>query len=59
MRTNEGVLLCIALIQVVDMFPSTLTAENTFDMFPRTDKSKDINVINSSHVETVALLTRK
>jgi hypothetical protein len=35
------------------MFPSTLSVKNAIDMFPRTDRSKDINFIISSHVETV------
>ena len=28
-------------------------------MFPRTDRSKDINAINSAHVETVVLLSQQ
>ena len=36
----------------MDMFPTT----GRVDMFPSTD---DINLINSTHVETVCLLTRK
>ena len=35
----------------MDMFPTT----GRVDMFPSTD---DINLINSTHVETVVLLTR-
>lgn len=40
------------------MFPSTDSAKNTVDMFPTTDKSKDIHSILSSHVECVVLMTR-
>lgn len=29
-----------------------------FDMFPRTEGENDINVVFSSHVETVVLLSR-
>ena len=36
----------------MDMFPTT----GRVDMFPSTD---DINLINSTHVECVALLTKK
>ena len=32
--------------------------KNTVDMFPRTDGSKDINAVLSSHVETVVLMSR-
>ena len=28
-------------------------------MFPRTDRSKDINAINSAHIETVVLLSQQ
>lgn len=41
------------------MFPSTDSAKNTVDMFPTTDKSKDIHSILSSHVETVVSLSHK
>ena len=32
------------------MFPSTLSTKNAVDMFPRTDRLKDINSINSGYV---------
>ena len=41
------------------MFPSTLSTKNAVDMFPRTDRLKDINSINSGHVETCVLLYHK
>ena len=40
------------------MFPPTDSAKNAVDMFPRTDSSKDINSILTSHVETVVLMSR-
>ena len=40
------------------MFPSTDSAKNVVDMFPRTDGSKDIRSVLSSHVETVVLMSR-
>lgn len=40
----------------IDMFPSTLSAKNAVDMFPRMDGSKDIRSVLSSHVECVVLL---
>ena len=43
----------------MDMFPSTHSAKNAVDMFPRTGKSNDINAINSSHVECCVLLYKK
>jgi hypothetical protein len=42
----------------IDMFPPTDTAKNAMAMFPRTNSSKDINAILSSHVETVVLMER-
>ncbi len=45
------------------MFPHTVTFKKItiklVDMFPQTDASNDINSVLSSHVETVALITRK
>jgi len=40
------------------MFPPTDSAKNAVDMFPTTDKSKDIHSILSSHVECVVLMSR-
>ena len=41
------------------MFPPTDSAKNAVDMFPTTDKSKDIHSILSSHVETIVLLSQR
>jgi len=38
------------------MFPPTDSAKNTVDMFPTTDKAKDINAVLSSHVECLIVL---
>ena len=43
----------------VDMFPPNDSAKNAVDMFPTTDNSKDINAINSSHVEVIVLIERQ
>ena len=40
------------------MFPPTDSAKGAVDMFPRTDRSKDINAVLSSHVETVVLVSK-
>lgn len=46
-------------MNLVDIFPLTDSAKNAVDMFPRTDSSKDIHSVLSSHVECVALVTRR
>jgi len=38
--------------------PQNLEGKNAVDMFPRTDGSKDINAVLSSHVEAIVLMTR-
>lgn len=48
----------IWVILTVDMFLPTDVAKNAVDIFPRTDDSKDISPVLSSHIETVVLMSR-
>ncbi|HHW39148.1 MAG TPA: hypothetical protein GXX18_18250 [Bacillales bacterium] len=43
----------------MDIFPSTDSAKNAVDMFPRTEGLKDIRSVLSSHVECCVVLYHK